>query len=550
MNLFIVATRGGNPEAALRELAAELPFFEGEQVQTWGSRAAWICHSPERVGGVRYAHAEEHRLALWSGRPILWSGEHEADGLAPLDPAFYLQRPELDGRFAYVVVDGDRVEARSDPMGAYPLYEGGGFVSNSARLVAKAMGSNGTNMDSLASLLGGGWPLSGDPLPAGVTRVSAEIPTAVPGEGFDPAEAARVLVASLRALAQWPGRPDVVPVTGGRDARLVLAAALRAGFEFETQTGGAEDHPDVVVGRQLAERAGVPHSLAHEPGGYALSQWRRAAELVELMTSGTASLADAAGFPMGPREGPLVLWHTGQGGEIARHYYGSGENLYERFTGERPGRPSLLNREGAERVRAQIDEWIERRRTAGVAVEDLGDMFYLQRRMGTWAGPSHGAQEFVRDATSALWTHRLLPHLLGPPARERALEVFHLRVLEELAPELVDIPFADGTGWAARQRPLQRRIEKGARFARKARGALRRRLARPRPAGPAPAAPADHFALALPEIAEHVLSQHDHDAWAVLDRPRVERLLSSQPAALDEMSRYYVWRLAQVFSRR
>jgi hypothetical protein len=35
--------------------------------------------------------------------------------------------------------------------------------------------------------------------------------------------------------------------------------------------------------------------------------------------------------------------------------------------------------------------------------------------------------------------------------------------------------------------------------------------------------------------------------WAVLDRERVERLLSSDAAALDTMSRYYAWRLATVF---
>ena len=33
----------------------------------------------------------------------------------------------------------------------------------------------------------------------------------------------------------------------------------------------------------------------------------------------------------------------------------------------------------------------------------------------------------------------------------------------------------------------------------------------------------------------------------MLDRPRVERLLAAAPAALDVMSRYYVWRLGGVF---
>ena len=51
----------------------------------------------------------------------------------------------------------------------------------------------------------------------------------------------------------------------------------------------------------------------------------------------------------------------------------------------------------------------------------------------------------------------------------------------------------------------------------------------------------------LPEIRDAVLSQPDHPAWPLLDRPRVEALLSSPPAALDTMSRYYAWRLATVF---
>jgi hypothetical protein len=45
-----------------------------------------------------------------------------------------------------------------------------------------------------------------------------------------------------------------------------------------------------------------------------------------------------------------------------------------------------------------------------------------------------------------------------------------------------------------------------------------------------------------------VLSQGDHVAWSVLDRSRVESVLSQDAAALDEVRRYQVWRLATVFS--
>jgi hypothetical protein len=344
----------------------------------------------------------------------------------------------------------------------------------------------------------------------------------------------------------------VVPVTGGRDSRLVLGAALAAGIDFETTTGGEPGHPDVEIGRELARVAGVPHRiLEHDPHGSVTSDWRRAAELLDLTTSGTSSLADAAGFPFGPRDGPLVLWHSGQGGEIARSYYGLGsdepvDQLYRAFVGRRPGRTEILGEEGQRLVREQIEAFVQEQLAAGVAPIDVPDMFYLQRRMGTWAGPSHGAVEYVRDTTSPLWSHRMLPDALGLPARERAREMFHLRVLERLAPQLVDIPFEDGRPWPARQGELERRLERGRVLARKVRGELRRR-ARAGRGRSGPAASDDPFERVLPEIAEAVRSQPGHPSWAVLDRPRVESLLARDPATLDTMSRYYVWRLATVF---
>src|SRR5205085_9883862 len=170
-------------------------------------------------------------------------------------------------------------------------------------------------------------------------------------------------------------------ITAGRDSRLVLAAALAAGIDFETTTGGEPGHPDVEIGQQLVRVAAVPWKpIEHDPHGSVESDWRRAAELLWLTSSGTASLADAAGFPHGPRPGPLPLWHSGQGGEIARHYYGKGDDLYQRFVGRRPGRAEILNEAGERLVRAQIDAFAEEH-----GGSDLPDRFYLHRRMGTWA---------------------------------------------------------------------------------------------------------------------------------------------------------------------
>jgi hypothetical protein len=424
------------------------------------------------------------------------------------------------------VVDGD-VTVFADALGAYPVYERDGMVSNNAEVLRVAGGSSSMRPAVLASLLGGGWPLSGDPVWEGIDRIQPEPPPVTPGGGFDADCAATTLVAAVRALADWPERPSTVPVTAGRDSRLVLAAALAAGIDFDTTTGGEPGHPDVEIGKELARVAGVPWKpIEPDPHGSVTNDWHRAAELLWLTSSGTASLADAAGFPFGPRPGPLPLWHSGQGGEIARTYYGDASErgaLYATFVARRPGRREILNRDGMRLVRKQLDAFLEEQIAAGIEEGDLSDMFYLHRRMGTWAGPTHGAVEYVRDSTSPLWSRRLLPQLLGLPRRARAREEFHRQVLERLAPQLLEVPFE-------KQRSMARKIAEE----------LRRRI---RP----PAAPDDPFARVLPEIRDAVLSQPDHRAWDVLDRPEVESLLARNPAVLDTMSRYYVWRLATVF---
>lgn len=591
MNLFVLAYSPGEPcdaaalEIALGELAGELPFFPGERVEAWvapsGSLAcAWIAHGPDRIGGVRYVHRSPDRIALFAGRPILWQ-DGRADGRAPLDPRFHLEASAetllaLDGRFVAARYDDAvrALEVVTDPLGAYPVYEARPgelrLLSNNAELLRRLTGARDVSVEAAAGLVAGGWPLGGDPIWHGVTRLRGagihrvdssgtalrqsyddEAPRELLGAGFDPGRAARLLEASMRALADWPGRPNVVGVTAGRDSRLVLGAAAAAGIDVCPLTGGRAGDGDVDVGARVVAALGLQHVVDGAHVDPRLGDWRRAARLVDLMASGTVSLADAHGYKLEAPEGPLVLWHSGQGGEIARGYYGTAAGLdragltdllFRRFAHVRPGLAPILSRDGEGLLRDQIGAWVAGRLGAGFAAEDVPDLFYLEKRMGTWAGPGHGCVEYVRDTTSPLWSSRLLPDELGAPAGQRAREVFHRAVLAELQPLLVDVPFEQGNGWPSERGRMRERLQPLVRALREAPDEARRRLA------PLRTRPATALDRALPGIRELVLSQDEHDAWRVLDRRRVQRLLGAQPETLGFVRATQVWNLATVFA--
>jgi hypothetical protein len=567
VNLFVVGWGSGadvvEAGAALRRLLERLPFFRGRPVEHWSAdnaAAAWVRHDE-----LPYSAERGGSLALFSGRPFVWTDDDVADGRTPAAASFFLDRADLgeavDGRFVSIVYrESERtLELTTDPVGAYPVYEatvsGTRWISNSAAALRQLTGDRGLRLDSLVGLLGGGWPLEGHPMWNGIERVQTGPSlrlAGIAGTGLDPDGAARRLKAATAALADWPGRPNVVPVTGGRDSRLVLAAALAAGLEFEGVTGGAPEEPDVRIGRELCAAAGVPHSLLPaDPHGNMWSDHRRAAEVVRLTAGGTATLADAAGFPLGPREGPLPLWHSGQGGEIGRAYYGHGEardaagltaRLYDAFTARRPHRRELLSDAGREMVEGQLRAWVEAQLEQGVGAADIPDMFYVDQRMARWAAPTHGCVEYVRDTTSPLWSRRVIADLLSPAASERATATYHRRVLALLAPQLARVELAGGHRWDA----SPGRLEHARTLAGKAaREAARRVRGKRTPAAGAPTAnPLDPI---LADVREQALGADSHPAWEVLDRERCEALLTRPATTLDEMSRYHVWRLATVF---
>ena len=596
MNLFLACSSREplNNSALVDALTSAAAAFPAklDSPKSWVSSdgttlIASVAHPPDLVGGVRYMHADADRSALFAGRPIRWTGSTHADGCGPLDPATYHAviddwLLELDGRFAVARGNEDHLDIVTDPLGGYPIYatDSGGatYVSNVAGLLADIRGDQAHDESAVAHLLSSGFSAMRRPLWADVYRLQSAshyrfrrgeqvdwreyLPTSEIASyfsaGFDPDEATAIITASTAAMIDWPGRPAVISATGGRDSRLVFAAAKTIGKPLVATTVSFPDQQgyprteDVKVAEKVSRVLDVPFSSLTLDDGFGL--YREPKELVEAIrrrTAGAVAVNDAYTMRFRPEPGVLPLTISGLGGEIARGYYGQAEDdmgagrladylfTHTAFTWPAPITSSTTR----DLVISDLEEWIEGRLRAGVAPADIPDAYYFSARMGAWAAQGMLSSESNEDLISPLWVRRLLPLQFGLTRRERALEVFHLETLRRLNPQLVGLPFEKSQpGWPSEQRALVRRAAQLRVLSYKGRNYAKLKVKAAFPFGSQSFDP-------FPAVHAYAADRIRHAQPAVLnllDQDRLSALLASDPAGMHARARYQIGRLASV----
>jgi asparagine synthase (glutamine-hydrolysing) len=159
----------------------------------------------------------------------------------------------LDGMFAYVISDGDRVTAARDPIGIKPLYIGRRdgrlcFASEIKALAGVA--------DEVAEFPPGHVFRSG----RGFKRYYT-----VPDAGDeirDPSAAAEILRATLERAVVKRLRSDVplgAFLSGGLDSSIIAAIARRHLDELHTFAVGLEGSQDLAAARRVADHLGTVH---------------------------------------------------------------------------------------------------------------------------------------------------------------------------------------------------------------------------------------------------------------------------------------------------
>ncbi len=598
MNVFLIGwSPAGDTDPQRAEAGIARADLLGQKlgdqpVSSWSSPdgrlvVATMRHSEHEMPGVRYVHTEDRRIALFAGRPFVWVSDLAGDGMAPLDARFFvdcnLGAEELDGPFAAARYDGDTgvFELVTDRMGAYPVYtaedRGVTWFGNVPFCVGIAAERTGIDAEALGRFLTFGWAVGGRSLWDGVTQmprgtVHARFSDGRPpvctellstdsvreafGGSPDLSEAAPILTATLRALGSWPGRPNVVPVSGGRDSRVVVAAATAAGLEFAARTiafpgvAGYPNTPDVMIAGEVMKVLGHSRQVVAPPHA---SGVRRSAVLMRQATNGLVSLGETGLIDGHGADAALELIHSGHGGETSRGKYYIGESpdrrevvkmIFGRWSHRYP--PPITRTQVLDTVHGHVGHWVDTHLEAGFAPGDMGEVFHLFELLPCWLAPAQRLQELSNDTTAPLWSPRMLPYAIAGTARDRLSEPLHFALLDALHAELTHVEFADvNPAWPTfPSAPRQARRYRTLLF--KVHREARRRLSARRASG---RGQLDELLLeARAEAAVALSSYGSHVVWDVLDRRRTSRLLSRDPHTLDPRSQRMIWRLASVMA--
>jgi len=566
-------TDGPDVAGALAAAAQDFPELDASTLSEFRSSDgrlvfAAMTHAPAAASNRRYLARLGSVAVAFDGLPVDGqAGFHAADAAGLL--RHWDELPgRLDGQFAAIRVDTEAcsVELLLDALGLVPVYTAvtasSTVISNSVEAVRRLARASSLDLLAASTMLTLGWSVSDRTLLEPVRVLAAgRLHRWTPGrhtersvldselvapvrrrERIDERHLAETLLRLTRAAAEDEA-PVQCPVTAGRDARVCLALLLAAQVPVELYTFGTPGDVDVEAGRHVATSLGLPQRTFWPDADQV--DWPVVARRFVRQTDGLASfeqLQDILEPP--PTPGRVALKASGIGGEMSRTVTG----VLDGVTGTIPGigrsnrlARTLLTRKlhgfgglatptAMAESRRYVEDFAARRQAEGWSGASTAEAWYLYERIGRHASTAPRRSGPTADLFSPFCSLAYISYAYALPVAERYNEVSHRRLLALLSPTLLHEPFEQP--WPP-QRPRLAAPLATAQVARAASSTVTGRLGhqpgRPTAQPKRPPRPA-WFERDLELHREVAMGDPGSPLWTVVDRERLGRLFSAEPA--------------------
>ena len=267
------------------------------------------------------------------------------------------------------------------------------------------------------------------------------------GLSGNPKEVVPDMLATImrNACETYGDRRILIPITGGRDSRTVLACGLKAGIGFEAFTFRNPDMPagDLRISEEVCKKAGVARYVLDETKG---RRSKKRADEYETATRGIVFGRDLEYAERGryddlvERFGKVALFRGGVS-ELAG-------TPYAKFFSERMGSDETISFYGLSgREAVAVRRYVAERgdeETTGLAPQEL---FYADQRVGSWLSAIESGFSIYDDVVSIqpFSCPAIVAKFLELPREERVGKKHLDETTTNAAPVLAGIPYAGET---------------------------------------------------------------------------------------------------------
>lgn len=447
---------------------------------------AWVAHSAEVLAPARPVAESLEGVTLYAGLPLSTDGEGSASNASNLGSELRQEATHLEGAFvlARANVAVRRFEIVNDFLGFCQLYQaecsGRRIFSTSVNAIANRLAPSDIDAHAAAEYCISGWVMGDRTLHPAVTVVppatsividnrgritrdqyyaAEELLRRKPKRPLDDGridELRRALEAIIRSASR-SAKELFCPVTAGRDSRLLVGLTMSAGIKAKYFTTQTETSPDVVLGRQIANKYKLDYELRETPATRIAAEYDHLVSQLDAQTDGLRAI-DAirylAAQPDVPESVPALL--NGHGGEVCRGYYATTSGLMPGATLSRIlsatayrinscRRDHFLLPSAVAHLRNHLESQAQKWLAMGFHPIDVPDLFYAYDRVRRWAGTHRRVFESAHSVVAPLVSRPFFEASFAHSARARCTEPLHFRLLANIDVDLHGMPFEKGT---------------------------------------------------------------------------------------------------------